>query len=208
MASDPMAAHLDYISPDLLLNPLPFTGPHFLTYNTVASSALTPSHLLSSFHSPPPPEDPLALALRHGRARRVRVDQPARPPLPPRPHRHQPHRPRARRWSRDGRQRALLGQPRPATRRPATPPTMTPPRTPLPGSGAAGASWRREGAPAWEGGGASPWPGGRGPVPCVRAVLAGVPLVRRSLTFLGASPLWPIREPGGGSTTDRGVAHS
>ncbi|PLW42569.1 hypothetical protein PCASD_05297 [Puccinia coronata f. sp. avenae] len=55
------AAHLDYPSPDLSLHPLPSAGPHsLLTYNPAASSALSPSHLLSSFHSPPPPEDPTA----------------------------------------------------------------------------------------------------------------------------------------------------
>ncbi len=75
---------------------------------------------------PPPPQDPHRLALPDDRARRLRVDQPARPPLPTRPHRH--HRGRPRRATR-------------SARHPATTPTMTPPHTPPPsGSGATGMS--------------------------------------------------------------------
>ena len=76
---------------------------------------------------PPPPQDPLRLALRHGRARDLRVDVSARPPLPPRPHRH--HRTRPTR-------------PRPTTDPVAT--KMTPPHTPPPSvGGATGMSSRR-----------------------------------------------------------------
>ncbi len=64
---------------------------------------------------PPPPQDPHRLALPDGRARSLRVDQPARPPLPTRPHRH--HRDRPSRAT------------RPA-RHPPAPSTMTPPHTP------------------------------------------------------------------------------
>ena len=63
---------------------------------------------------PPPPQDPLRLALRDDRARRVRLDQSPRSPLPPRPHRHHRNRPT-----------------RPGSTRHSTPaPTMTPPHTP------------------------------------------------------------------------------
>ncbi len=47
---------------------------------------------------PPPAQDPHRLALRHDRARSLRVDLTPRPPLPPRPHRHhrtRPTRPRS-----------------------------------------------------------------------------------------------------------------
>ena len=72
---------------------------------------------------PPPPQDPLRLALPDGRARSVRVDLTARPPLPTRPDRH------------------VSGRPSRATRRSTPAPTMTPPHTPPPsGGGATGTS--------------------------------------------------------------------
>ena len=74
---------------------------------------------------PPPPQDPHRLALRDGRARGLRVDQPPRPPVPTRPHRQ--HRTGSTRPTgfRD-RTPSFLNQ-----RDGPPPPTMTPPRTPL-----------------------------------------------------------------------------
>ena len=73
---------------------------------------------------PPPPQDPLRLALRHGRARSVRMDQSARAPLPPRPDRH--HRPRPTRpRSAPDPVAAKMTPPRP--RRPREIPPHTPP---------------------------------------------------------------------------------